>query len=63
MPLTKRTAFGGFEFVRYVLIFTKCFMIKYYKNSDFGYTLVVDVDYPKYPDNPESWWFYIKNSY
>lgn len=29
-------------------------MIKYYKNSDFGYTLVVDVDYPKYPDNPES---------
>ena len=23
-------------------------MTKYYKNSDFGYTLVVDVDYPEY---------------
>ena len=52
LPLTKWIAFGGFEYVRYILIFTKCFMTKYYKNSDFGYTLVVDVDYPEYLELP-----------
>ena len=40
--------YGEFEYVRDISIFTQDFKTSYDKNSDFGYTLVVDVDYPEY---------------
>ena len=37
-----------FEYVEYISVFTYDFIINYDKFSDFSYTLVVDVDSPKY---------------
>ena len=40
--------YGRFDHVEDISIFTDDFIINYNKNSDFGYTLIVYVDYPEY---------------
>ena len=40
--------YGGFEYVENISIFTTDFTINYYKNSDFDFTLLVDVASPEY---------------
>lgn len=39
---------GGFEYVEDILKFITDFTINSDKNSDFGYTLLVNVDYSEY---------------
>lgn len=40
--------YGGFKYVENVSTFTTDFIVNYYRNSDFNYTSLVDVEYPKY---------------
>ena len=46
--LMKIYPYGRFDHVEDISIFTNDFVINYNKNSDFGYTLIVYVDYPEY---------------
>ena len=39
--------YGGLESVEYILMFIHGFL-NYSRNSNFGYTLIVDVDYVEY---------------
>ena len=46
--LSQLLSYGGFEYVRDISVFTSDFIINYDKSSDFGYALIVHVDYPEY---------------
>lgn len=40
--------YDEFKYVKYISICTHDFIINYNNNSDFGYILIVNVDYPEY---------------
>lgn len=46
--LSQLLAYARFDYVEDISMFTHDFIINYNKNSDLGYTLIVDADYPKY---------------
>ena len=45
--LSQPILYGGLESVEYILMFMHDFL-NYSRNSNFGYTLIVDVDYVEY---------------
>ena len=46
--LSQLLRYGRFDYVEDISVFTHDFIINYNENSDLGYTLIVDVNYPEY---------------